>query len=178
MAAFPFSAVFLTGFMGAGKSSVGRALSQRLDWRFVDLDEAVAARAGKSIREIFAESGEREFRSLESVALAEIAGSLSAESPMVIALGGGTLTQPANREVIRSTSAPLIFLEAPVEQLWQRCQGAGRPLANDLNQFRQLYEERYPHYTASSIRVQCGVRPAEAVAAEIEDMLRRSPAPE
>src|SRR5437899_13103159 len=89
--------VCLIGFMGAGKTSIGRALVQRLGWRFLDLDDLVESREGRSIAEIFARSGESGFRSAETMTLKELltAKSLTGSS-MVLALGGGGMNQPEN----------------------------------------------------------------------------------
>src|SRR2546423_14156771 len=82
-------AVILVGFMGAGKTSVGRALGDRLGWRFQDLDDRVRAREGRTVAEIFRESGETEFRRVEHAALRELLAETEVGTPMVLALGGG-----------------------------------------------------------------------------------------
>src|ERR1700757_2429624 len=89
----PLRAVFLEGFMGAGKTTVGRALSEVLGWRFEDLDDRVRAREGRSIPEIFARSGEAKFRRSELVALRERLDEVRYGPPTVAALGGGAFAQ-------------------------------------------------------------------------------------
>src|SRR2546423_1608235 len=91
-------AVFLTGFMGSGKSSVGRELARRLHWDFVDLDKRIEMRERKSIAEIFSGQGEAGFRATETAALLELTQSLERDS--VVALGGGAFTQDKNRELL------------------------------------------------------------------------------
>src|SRR2546428_2697763 len=91
----PVRTVFLVGFMGAGKSSVGRALSLQLGWPFEDLDERIQAREGRTIEQIFQQSGEAEFRRAEHAALRELIADLGS-SPRVVALGGGTFVQTGN----------------------------------------------------------------------------------
>src|SRR3954471_2851015 len=89
--------ILLSGFMGAGKSTVGRRLAELAGVPFVDLDEAITARAGKSIAAIFAESGEAAFRALEAE---ELGRALEAQGPQVLALGGGALLDPVRRRAI------------------------------------------------------------------------------
>src|SRR3974377_2032014 len=109
--------VFLIGFMGAGKTSVGQALARRLGWTFVDLDELIEHRLRKSVAAIFAEDGEAAFRDMESAALRELlVPGISAhhESPagkgLIVALGGGAFVQPGNREAIERAGATSILL--------------------------------------------------------------------
>jgi shikimate kinase len=110
--------IVLTGFMGAGKSSVGRLLAEQLGWAFLDLDAHLEARAGCSVADIFALHGETHFRRLESSALAN---ALS-RTGTVIALGGGTPEQLTNRLLLEQTPGTMvIFLEASFETLFDRC---------------------------------------------------------
>lgn len=108
----------LTGFMGAGKSTIGRMLARRLGWEFLDLDLLVEARTGLSVPEIFATHGETHFRKLESQALAAVLG----RQNVVIALGGGAPEVLTNRLLIEQTPATAtIFLDAPFSTLFDRC---------------------------------------------------------
>lgn len=107
--------VFLIGFMGAGKSTVGKLLADRLGFGFVDLDAAVEARAGRSIAEIFAEDGEPAFRALEHEALLEYADSYG----LVIACGGGVVVDHANRAVLRE-SGTVVHLRVTAEEALAR----------------------------------------------------------
>lgn len=168
----PPRVVFLTGFMGAGKTSVGRALATRLDWQFVDLDERVEQQQGRSIAQIFRESGEAAFRVAEHAALASLLQQ-AAEHAMVTALGGGTLSQPQNAQRLRQAAAALVFLDAPLEVLLARCRPAAsqRPLFKDEASFRRLYESRLPDYRSASLRVDTANRTPEDVAAEIATAL-------
>lgn len=110
--------IVLTGFMGAGKTSVGRLLAERLGWNFLDLDAHLEARAGATIPDLFLQHGEPHFRRLESSALA----SALAQSSTVLALGGGTPEQFTNRLLLEQTPGTLvIFLDAPFETLFDRC---------------------------------------------------------
>jgi shikimate kinase len=108
----------LTGFMGAGKSTVGRLLANRLGWEFLDLDALIESRTGLSVPAIFAAHGETAFRQFESEALA---AALS-RSNLVLALGGGTPEVLTNRLLLEQTPATAtIFLDAPVPTLYDRC---------------------------------------------------------
>lgn len=98
--------IFLVGFMGAGKSTVGRLLSAELDVPFVDVDDRVVAHAGKPIRDIFAQDGEDAFRDAESRALE----SLSHDAPSVVACGGGIVLRPENRSLLKELG-DVVYLE-------------------------------------------------------------------
>lgn len=108
----------LTGFMGAGKSTVGRVLADRLGWEFLDLDALIEARSGLTISQIFATHGEDHFRRLESQALASALGRRN----IVLALGGGAPEVLTNRLLIEQTPATAtVFLDAPFATLFDRC---------------------------------------------------------
>jgi shikimate kinase len=170
-------AVFLVGFMGAGKSSVGRALGQRLNWVFEDLDDRLAAREGRTVAEIFRDSGESEFRRAEQVALQQILRELRGGGTRVVALGGGAFVQKANADLLKASNLPTVFLDAPVEELWQRCcvqaseSGAERPLLRSMEQFRELYDARRTGYAKASLQIQTGNRSVETIVAEIAETL-------
>jgi shikimate kinase len=153
--------IYLLGFMGSGKTTVGALLAQELGWPFIDLDATLEAGQGKSIREIFEQAGEPFFRELERAALTEA----SRTQPAVIALGGGTFVQKPNLEFIRETGGATIWLDCPVEELQHRCEGlATRPLFRDPMSFRRLYEERLPFYQLAEFRVAtAGKGPQEIV---------------
>jgi shikimate kinase len=169
--------LILVGFMGAGKTSVGLTLSHRLGWRFQDLDSRIEARERQTISEIFRE-GEATFRLAEQAALAELLVEMSS-SPTVAALGGGTFVQPHNLALVVSSSLPTVFLDAPVKELWSRCQSGGnsRPLMKSENQFRQLYEARRPHYMKAGLLVDTSSKDTESIADEIAARLGLRPEP-
>jgi shikimate kinase len=170
-------AVFLVGFMGAGKSSVGRALGQRLNWIFEDLDDRIHVREGRTVAEIFRDSGESEFRRAEHAALRHMLAELHGGGARIVALGGGAFVQKENADLLKASSVPTVFLDAPVDELWQRCcsqaseSGAERPLLRSLQQFRKLYEARRQSYAKASRKIQTGGRSVEAIAAEIAKAL-------
>jgi shikimate kinase len=162
------SLVFLVGFMGAGKTSVGLVLSQGLSWPFEDLDDRIEAQEKRSIEEIFRDYGEAAFRRAESAALRALLGELGSSS-RIVALGGGAIVQPENARALEEAGATVVFLDAPVEELFRRCQQPGRkrPLQRDLQQFRELYHQRRPFYMASSRCINTSGKDLEAVAAEV-----------
>ena len=173
----PARAVFLVGFMGAGKSSAGRALARQLDWPFEDLDERIQAREQRSIEQIFRESGEPEFRRAEHDALRELLAELG-PSPRVVALGGGAFVRAENAALLEQAGVPVVFLDAPVEELFRRCQQerqVERPLRRDPEQFRRLYEARRPHYLAAALRIETHGKEIDAVAAEVARALGLQP---
>jgi shikimate kinase len=161
-------AVFLVGFMGAGKTSVGRSLGRRLGWSFEDLDDRIQARAGRSIPEIFRDLGETEFRRLETASLRELLSELDA-GPRVAALGGGAFAQRENVALLERAGAHVIFLDGPVEELFRRCEQEQRerPLLQDAKQFRELYEQRRPFYQMASCRIDTTGTDVDAVAVEV-----------
>ena len=165
-------ACFLVGFMGAGKTSVGQRLAGDLGWRFVDLDDRIVAADGRSVPEIFRAEGEAEFRAKETPALQTLIGELGLQ-PTVIALGGGAFAQARNAALIRNTKLPVVFLDAPVEELMKRCraQTGQRPLFQDENQFRQLYEERRSAYMEAGLCVDTSGQSVSEVASEVASLL-------
>jgi shikimate kinase len=154
--------------MGAGKSSVGRVLSQKLGWPFEDLDDRIQIREQRSIEQIFQQSGEVAFRRMEQAALRSLIGELGASPPRIVALGGGAFAQAANAALLEEAGFFAIFLDAPVEELFRRCQEQGleRPLRRDLEKFRQLYETRKPCYLKAALRIETYGKDVEKVAAE------------
>ncbi|MGH9412966.1 MAG: shikimate kinase [Candidatus Acidiferrales bacterium] len=150
------SPLILLGFMGSGKSTVGRELAQRLGWHFCDLDDRIEAASGQPISSIFREHGEAEFRELERRELLRLLGE-TRNRRTVIALGGGTFAQPGNRELTQTSGGCTVFLEVPLEQLLLRCAGmSNRPLFRDEASFRALYEYREAFYRQAAVTVAAG----------------------
>ena len=121
------SRLILTGFMGAGKSTVGAILARDLGWKFLDLDEVIEANSHRTVAEIFRDYGEAEFRRRERQAVQQLSG----EEEMVLALGGGTVEDDSTRSLlIHSPGNCLVFLHAELPELLARCtvRGQVRPL--------------------------------------------------
>lgn len=161
----------LTGFMGSGKTTVGREVAARLGWPFVDLDEEIEGSTGRSVREIFESSGEAAFRVLEREALHR---ALAAD-PLVLAAGGGTLADPEN---LRAASAGglVAWLHPAFDTIVRRVGGRGkedRPMFRDEASALALYRERLPAYAASDVTIEISASesPAE-VASRIVLRLR------
>jgi len=152
--------IVLTGFMGSGKTSVGRVLAERLGWRFLDLDAEIERRDGRTVPEIFSASGEAHFRKQETAALAGILG----QRRVVVALGGGAPEELGNRLLMEQTPrTAVVYLAAPLETLLDRCErddartgSAGRPLLAQAEQRfaarRHLYERIAGHQVETSAR--------------------------
>jgi shikimate kinase len=165
--------VFLIGFMGAGKSTAGRALARRLDAVFWDLDQRVEAALGLPVTEIFARLGEAAFRAEEARQLSAAAG----HPRLVVATGGGTFEREANRAAIGRLGLS-VFLEVEWDELLRRLPGkqAERPLFRSPEQAFELYRRRLPSYRRADLTV--AARPgedAETVAARIMLTLEHRP---
>lgn len=172
----PSRAIFLVGFMGAGKTTVGRALAQSLGWRFEDLDDRIRTRERRSIPEIFAHSGESEFRRCEAGALRELLDEVRFGPPTVAALGGGAFAQAEIVELLEESGNPTVFLDAPADELWARCtrDGVERPLLRQRDEFEGLYQRRRPYYLRACMRVETGGRPVDKIVEEITGSLPRT----
>ncbi len=145
--------ICLVGFMGSGKSTVGKLLAERLGWTFVDLDEEIARRAGRSIPDIFEAEGEPRFREREQAALEEQCHQAQHGRARVVALGGGAFSNPETREKLELGGVS-IWLDCPVERLWPRVEGIpDRPLARDRGQFERLYQQRLEHYRQADFAI-------------------------
>ena len=166
--------VVLIGFMGAGKTTVGRALAKRLRSKFLDLDDLVEQREQKSVAEIFVSSGETAFRRMESAALTAVLQGREAESGLVLALGGGAFIQKEIRAALDAAGAVTVLLAAPLEELRRRCnrEGKPRPLALEQAKFDELFASRRADYALAQLKVQTQGKPVKQVAAEIERLLK------
>ena len=170
--------IVLTGFMGAGKTTVGRLLAESLGWAFLDLDQHLEARAGTSIASLFATQGEAHFRRLESAALANAL----AQTRTVIALGGGTPEQLTNRLLLEQTpGTTVIFLEAPFEVLFDRCMlqsfaqpEQARPVLADPAAAAARFALRQPLYRRlARLKLACAeLTPAECTAAVLRELAK------
>ncbi|HEY6770478.1 MAG TPA: shikimate kinase [Candidatus Sulfotelmatobacter sp.] len=167
----------MVGFMGAGKSTVGRALGKYLGWAFEDLDERIELDQGRLIAEIFSAKGEAEFRRLETEALRILLQELTDGGNRVIGLGGGAFVQAQNAALLKEAGVHTVFLNAPPEELWRRCveqtaqAGISRPLLQSFEQFHALFLSRQESYEKASIHVATKGREVDAIAQEISEMI-------
>jgi shikimate kinase len=168
-----FPGVVLVGFMGSGKSSVGRELARRFGAPFVDVDERIELAAGCPIRDLFAREGEPAFREREKAALRDV---LSVKG-CVIATGGGAFADEENRVLLRSY-APVVYLESAVETLLERLDGdLGRPLLRGGDReevVRELLSCRVPGYRTADVTVRTDGRTVEEVAGQVADWIDRT----
>ena len=138
--------IFLVGFMGSGKSTVGRALAEELGWGFADLDEDIEKHEGMSISRIFETRGESEFRKAETAALRERVRSIERGKPCVVALGGGAFLSEENFEIV-SNNGVSVWLDCPFSTVERRLAAfEHRPLARDPEKLRELFAVRRAGY--------------------------------
>ena len=168
-----FPGVVLVGFMGSGKSSVGRELARRFGVPFVDVDERIETTAGCRIRDLFDREGEPAFRAREKAALRE---ALSVKG-CVIATGGGAFADEENRVLLR-TYAPVVYLDTSVEALLDRLAAdLGRPLLRGGDReevVRALLSRRVPGYRTADVTVRTDGRTVEEVAGQVADWIDRT----
>jgi shikimate kinase len=156
--------LYLVGFMGAGKTTVARALGRRTGWRVEDIDQRIEAREHRSVASIFSHQGEPYFRQLERAALAE----LVPIRHVVVATGGGTFVEADNRALMLADGV-VAWLDLPLAQVIERVPADGRrPLASDRAQMEQLYTRRQLAYAQAHVRIDAAHPVAEVVAHLLE----------
>ena len=161
--------VYLVGFMGSGKSTVGSLLADKLGWEFVDLDNEIERRADMSIPAIFERQGEVAFRAIERSALLEQVERAREGHPLVVALGGGAFVKAENREALEGLS---IWLDCPAAILWQRvADESHRPLARDRGSFEELYQKRRAEYARADFTVAVNEEEPQALVERILKLL-------
>lgn len=159
--------LYLVGFMGSGKSTVGRALADQLGWYFSDIDSEIEQQEGRTIADIFARHGEAWFRGIESDALRRRASSIEAGNPYVVAVGGGACVQPGNWQAI-TNSGITIWLQCSLNRIRRRVfDDATRPLAGDEAALRALFDVRLPLYQRSDFSVDADCDDPDSVLARI-----------
>ena len=159
--------IYLVGFMGAGKTTVARALGRRLGWPVEDVDEMIESREGQRVADIFASRGEPYFRAAER----EVVRLLLPRRHVVVATGGGTFADAFNRALIREDGAT-VWLDLPFDTAVERAPSDGRrPLAADRSQFEALYLARRSAYQQAHVRFDASRNSAEELVERILDWL-------
>jgi shikimate kinase len=167
--------IVLIGFMGAGKSTIGPLLAHSLGWDFVDADTAIESRAGKTVAEIFAQQSEAAFRALEAETIREH----TRRQNLVLALGGGAVETEPTRELLASLHHTcVIFLDAPLDVLVDRClaqpHAAERPVLADREGLLRRFNARLPYYRTAHLTVTtAGLAPQEVAARILEALNQR-----
>jgi shikimate kinase len=163
--------IVLCGFMGSGKTTVGKQLAELTGRRFVDMDDYIEQASGMTIKEIFLKYGEDDFRKRER----EACRLLSLEQNLVIATGGGAMTFPENVEIIKKTG-DIIFLDVPLDIILKRLENDGtRPLlagSDKETAAKKLFEKRLPLYRSAADIIIDGAKEALVVAQTILDCLK------
>jgi len=145
--------IYLVGFMGCGKSTVGIQLADVIGWRFLDLDQRIEEKQSQTIAEIFEELGETAFREIEAEVLQQVIKETYRGRATVASLGGGAFSWPGNRERLED-SGVTIWLDVPFERIASRIASQDhRPLAKDPEKFRMLYEQRRPLYAKADYTI-------------------------
>jgi shikimate kinase len=161
--------IYLTGFMGSGKTTVGRRLARKLGWKFLDTDKIVQKYFGKPISQIFIEDGEALFRQAEALVLR----TLRNRTQTVVSLGGGAILKESNRDILRS--GHWIFLDVPLSVIKTRVLGDNsRPLlAKRWSTVEALSRKRLPLYQLAPITVRLGVLSPDAACHQVLAALSR-----
>jgi shikimate kinase len=159
--------IYLVGFMGCGKSTVGKALAEDLGWSFFDLDSEIENATRETISDIFDSRGEEAFRRLETDVLRKRVMSIRSGRPQVVSLGGGAFTIQENVDLVENHGVS-IWLDTPLEVIEARiAEETHRPLAADPVRFRRLYESRRDDYARADFRIDTGTNSPESIVARI-----------
>lgn len=161
--------VYLCGFMGCGKSTIGKILARKNGCGFVDMDDYIVEREGMTIPQIFAEKGEQYFRDTETEVIRELS-----EKSAVIACGGGAMLKKVNSEIAMENGV-VVYIDIPFEACYERISGdTNRPLVmnNSKEQLEGIYNSRVPVYRDNSTVTVDGTGSAEEIAARIAEAIR------
>ncbi|ANB61163.1 shikimate kinase [Anoxybacteroides amylolyticum] len=162
--------VYLTGFMGAGKTTVGRALAEQLCVPMIDTDSYIEEKIGKPIKQIFVEEGEAAFRRYEREFLRTLP-----PDKRIVTTGGGMVIQPENREWMKQTGM-VIYLHCDFAEIMRRiADDDTRPLlSNQLEDLQRLWEQRLPYYSEAHIVIDTTGKRVEEVVQEIMEWIKKT----
>jgi shikimate kinase len=164
-----YTRVYLIGFMGAGKTTIGQVLARKMGWKFIDLDQEIEEGEHRQVADIFREKGEPHFRTLERQYLKQVSYSAQA----VIALGGGTYIDPQN-QVLADATGLTVWLKVSFARIGDRVKMDGtRPKFDNPEEAERLYQSREPHYAVARMHVSTEDRSPELIADEIVGVLKR-----
>ena len=159
--------IYLVGFMGSGKSTIGRLLAHRMGWSFFDTDDEIEAAEKTSIAAIFDSRGEAECRRIEAEIVREHARWIERGRAAVVALGGGAFAEPGNRRVVEDHGVT-VWLDCPLRVVERRLAHAShRPLARDPIRMKSLFEQRRADYARADYRIETGEDDPAAIASRI-----------
>jgi shikimate kinase len=162
--------IYLVGFMGCGKTTVGRLVAEEIGWRFADLDEDIEHEHRSSISHLFSTIGEEAFRQIEHQALMRRVHRIQSGHPTVLALGGGTFTRDDNIELANDNGVS-IWIDASIELVRTRVASSNhRPLAKDAEKFESLYQARRHAYSRADYRIPAIENNSKAIAAQVLDL--------
>ena len=146
--------IYLIGFMGSGKTTIGRMLAEEIGWRFADLDDDIESQQKRSIPEIFETLGEEEFRRIEHEALARRVRSIRCGLPTVLALGGGAFTRQENIDLLKEHGVT-VWIDTAFPVVQRRVSMSNhRPLARDPARFEALYNSRREQYSKAEFHIE------------------------
>jgi shikimate kinase len=159
--------IFLIGFMGSGKSTVGRLLAEEIGWRFADLDDDIEHAQRRTVTEIFQEFGEQEFRRIERAAIQQRVRSIRRGIPTVLSLGGGAFTCDENIALLQENGVT-VWIDTDFEIMRRRVQSSDhRPLARNPERFERLYHERRSFYERAEFHVPVHVNDSRIALADV-----------
>jgi shikimate kinase len=159
--------LYLVGFMGSGKSTVGRIVASELGWPFADVDEDIEREQRQSISAIFDRRGEEEFRKIETALIRKRISMIESGHPMVVAFGGGAFAREENFDLLENNGVT-IWLDCPLEIIRRRIESSThRPLARDPAKLEELYYTRRAAYSRADYRIEVVANDSARAAAEI-----------
>ena len=159
--------LYLVGFMGSGKTTVGRIVAAKLGWAFADIDDDIEREQKRPISSIFDQQGEAEFRRIETEAIRRRVVGIEAGHPTVVALGGGAFAREENFDLIGNNGIT-VWLDCPIDLIRKRIEAAThRPLARDPLKLEELYYARRPAYARADFRISVLIDDSAGAAAEV-----------
>jgi shikimate kinase len=162
--------IYLVGFMGCGKTTVGRLVAEEIGWRFADLDEDIEHDQHSTIPHLFSSMGEEAFRQIEHQSLVRRVHRIQSGHPTVLALGGGTFTRDDNIELANDNGVS-IWIDATLDLVRARVSASThRPLARDPERFEALYQARRHAYSRADYRISVSENDSKAVAGRVLDL--------